>query len=75
MLRHIAAFLIIATVTITTVTITTVRVSGQQDLASGTGIISPITGSTQIEHLGTVRWSYHFDHNALKDAELVAGNL
>jgi hypothetical protein len=70
MLRSLAAFL-----TIATLTIPTAPVSGQQDLDSGAGTISPITGSTRIEHLGTVRWSYHFDHNALKDAELVAGNL
>lgn len=55
-------------------TITPVRVPGQENLARA-GIISHTTGSAQIEHLGTVRWSYHFDHNALKDAELVAGNL
>lgn len=72
MLRHFAAFLIVATATITPV-----RVLGQEDLAIAgrAGIIGPVRGSTQIEHVGPVRWSYHFDHNALKDAELVAGNL
>jgi hypothetical protein len=34
-----------------------------------------MTGSTPTEHVGAVQWSYHFDHNALKDAELVAHDL
>ena len=68
--RYIAALLIIAAVTISGA-----RASGQQSVASGAQSDGPVTGSTHTERLGTVQWSYHFDHNALKDAELVAHDL
>ncbi len=68
--RYLAALLIIAAVTISGA-----WPSGQQSAASGARIDGPITGSSHTERLGTVQWSYHFDHNALKDAELVAHDL
>jgi len=68
--RYIAALLIIAAVTISDA-----RASGQQSAASGTRTDGAITGSAHTERLGTVQWSYYFDHNALKDAELVGHDL
>lgn len=68
--RHIAALLIIAAVTTSSA-----WASSQQSVSSVPRIGGPITGSTPAEHLGTVQWSYHFDHNALKDAELVGRDL
>jgi hypothetical protein len=68
--RYIAAILIIAVVTISGA-----WASGQQSAASVARIDGPVTGSAHTERLGTVQWSYHFDHNALKDAELVAHDL
>jgi hypothetical protein len=68
--RCAAALLIIAAVTISGA-----RAWGQQSEATVARIYGPVTGSAHTEFLGTVQWSYHFDHNALKDAELVAHDL
>jgi hypothetical protein len=68
--RYIAALVIIAAVTISGA-----WASGQQSVASGARSDGPVTGSTHTERLGTVQWSYHFDHNALKDAKLVGRDL
>jgi len=35
----------------------------------------PISGFAKVEHVGTVRWSYHFDHNALKDAKRIGRDI
>jgi ligand-binding sensor domain-containing protein len=68
--RYNAALLIFAAVTISGAWNT-----GQQSAASVARMDGPVTGSAYTERLGTVQWSYHFDHNALKDAELVARSL
>ncbi len=68
--RYIAALLIVAAVTISDA-----WTSGQQSVADVAGIGGPVTGSTHVNRLGTIHWSYHFDHNALKDAELVGHDL
>jgi hypothetical protein len=68
--RYIAALLIIAAATLSDS-----GVSGQQSTASAPRFEGPISGSANIKDIGTVRWSYHFDHNALKDAERIGRNL
>ena len=68
--QYIAALLIVAAVTISGA-----WASGQQSVAGVARIEGPVTGSTGIERLGTIQWSYHFDHNALRDAEVVGRDL
>ena len=64
-----------ALLTIAAVTFSGGWASGQQSVAGVDRIDGPVTGSTHTERLGMVRWSYHFDHNALKDAELLGRDL
>jgi len=68
--RNSATLLIVAAVAISGA-----WASGQQSAAGVARIEGPVTGSAHTERLGTVQWSYHFDHNALKDAELVGRDL
>src|SRR5208282_4910595 len=68
--RNSATLLIVAAVAISGAWAT-----GQQSAAGVARIEGPVTGSAHTERLGTVQWSYHFDHNALKDAELVGRDL
>ena len=44
----------------------------EQQQQSGDG---PVAGMTQVSAELTVRWWYHFDHNALKDARMIGRSL
>lgn len=57
--RYIAALLLSAVITFPSS-----RASCQFPSFEG-----PISGSSNVQSLGTVQWSYHFDRNALKNAE------
>lgn len=66
---------IVFCLTVLALTISAGFAFAQQNILDASGVAGPITGSVPIERLGTIRWSYHFDHNALIDAEIVGRNL